>query len=254
MNARNRAFSARVTAALQAMYDRAASRRNGLLSPVAISRGRDLLLELGYPEELLARVPPALLEYAFPCANPLPRIAAAAPESLLDLGCGAGFDLLFAALSPNPPKKLLGLENSSGLRARSRELRRCFPELARRIRIMAGDFTRLEETVCTQVDLILMNGSFNLVFDKPRFLREAARRLLPGGRLLLCDFLLIEPLPEGFAADPDNWLWNIAGALPAEELTSLAAKAGFRLAARERLETIAPVARTILLFETSGAL
>jgi SAM-dependent methyltransferase len=234
-------FSRKLSITLQEMYDQAATCERGLLSPVPVHRGRSLLLKLGYPELLVGQVPERLLNCAFPCANPLARIIDWQPANLVDLGCGAGFDLLFATLSLPELKSLAGIEHSPGLLARARELFKLFPECAKRIELAAGDLNRLTRTKLPTVDLILMNGSFNLVCDKPRLLRLLARQIIAGGRILICDFLLNEPLPPGFSEEPDNWLWNIAGALTPENLTAITENAGLRVIEIRELETITPV-------------
>jgi arsenite methyltransferase len=45
-------------------------------------------------------------------------------------------------------------------------------------------------------DLVLSNGVFNLVLDKPRALAETFRVLKPGGRLCLADQLRTAPEPD----------------------------------------------------------
>ena len=236
-------FSRQLTSALKKMYDRAATSRQGLLSPVPVSRGGNLLQQLGYPEELIRLVPATLRDCAFPCANPLPRIIALEPQSLLDLGCGAGLDLFFAARARPQLDRLAGVENSAGLRERAKNLLDRFPEEKKRITIHAGDFNRLQNLSPVPADLVLMNGSFNLVYDKPAFLRQAKDALNHKGTLLIYDFLLTEPLPEGFSREPDNWLWNIGGALPPEDLERAAGGAGLQVETIRELERIDPVAR-----------
>ncbi|NPA24479.1 MAG: class I SAM-dependent methyltransferase [Deltaproteobacteria bacterium] len=237
------AFSHRLTTTLQDMYDRAATSRQGLLSPVPVSRGGELLRQLGYPEELIRQIPEKLQDCAFPCANPLPRITEFEPESLLDLGCGAGLDLLFAARTCPQLDRLAGIENSTGLRDQAKKLLGRFPEEKKRITLHAGDFNRLQRISPAPADLILMNGSFNLVYDKPAFLRQAKDALNPEGTLLIYDFLLTEALPEGFSREPDNWLWNIGGALPPADLDRIAGSIGLQVETIRKLERIDPVVR-----------
>jgi SAM-dependent methyltransferase len=233
------------------MYNRAAGASEGLLRPVPIARGRELLTGLGYPEKLVDRVPAEYLECAFPCACPMNIIADRVPSRIVDLGCGIGLDLLFAALAQPEIKELQGFDGSSELRRKGTELRARFPAAADRINLHDGDLNRPEELDFPPADLILMNGSFNLVYDKPAFLQNLAARIGPGGRLLIYDFLLSEPLPVGFGDDLDNWLWNIAGAQSQAQLEQLAAGAGLKLSSCRELEHIAPVIRAEIVLAPS---
>jgi SAM-dependent methyltransferase len=168
---------------------------------------------------------------------------------LVDLGCGGGCDLLFAAWGRPAPERLVGVENSPKLRKAGTELLARFPAAAAKITLRAGDFNHPAALDLPPVDLLLMNGSFNLVFDKPALLAAVAARLEPGGRLLLYDFLLLEPLPEDFAAELDNWLWNIGGALTRANLQQIANAAGLTMTLCRELERIPPVARAEIILQ-----
>jgi SAM-dependent methyltransferase len=234
-------FARALSTALKEMYDRAAVAGEGLLAPVPISRGRELLAGLGYPERLVDQVPEEYLDKAFPCACPLEMIGKLAPKRVIDLGCGAGLDLILCALEHPGIETLYGIDTSPQLRRRGARLRKLLALSDSRIRFDDGDLNRPEELDFPPADLILMNGSFNLVYDKPAFLQNLAARIGPGGRLLIYDFLLSEPLPAGFGDDLDNWLWNIAGAQSQAQLEQLAAGAGLKLSSCRELEHIAPV-------------
>ncbi len=240
-------FARNLSRALEKMYDQAAGAEAGLLRPAPVSRGGRLLIELGYPKKLVARIPPEHLAAAFPCACPLATIYQLQPEKLVDLGCGGGLDLIACALSQPEIKKLYGIDKSSGLRRKAAGLKALFPALTDRVTVYDGDLNQPEKLCFPETDLILMNGSFNLVHDKTKFLKTARSRLKPGGRLLLYDFLRTRPLPAGFADEIDNWLWNIGGALDRAELTAGAAAAGLETVAVRELERIDPVFRAEII-------
>ncbi|MBW1646465.1 MAG: methyltransferase domain-containing protein [Deltaproteobacteria bacterium] len=231
---------------LQRMYDQAAACDAGLLSPVNLPRGRALLLDLGYPEAAIARLPAWLLAKAFPCGNPLPAIAALRPRpaSILDLGCGCGLDACLLASEWRENGKITALDLSGRLLSSGRQAAR---ELGlARLAFVQGDAGRLPFRR-SAFDLVTMNGSFNVIVDKEGFLRQLATRLTPGGRLLINDLLLVEPLPPGFVDEPDNWAWNIAGALTAEGYRQLCRRTGFSLVSLRRGELMAPVQAAELL-------
>ncbi len=224
------------------MYDRASSCEEGLLSPVAIDRGLRLLEKLDYPQALLKELPPGSSDLAFPCANPLSRIISLNPSTILDLGCGTALDALFCACLLPLLERLTGLDTSSKLLAKGEDLLYHFPLEADKIFLLQADLNSLCNYRLKTSELILMNGSFNLIYDKREFLAELAPLLTRNGTLLIYDFLLTEALPSGFSDEVDNWLWNIGGALNTDELKRVVSDAGLVLVEINELERINPVA------------
>ncbi|MBN2810140.1 MAG: methyltransferase domain-containing protein [Deltaproteobacteria bacterium] len=247
-------FTQKLKRSLQEMYDRACSCNNGLLSQVAVDRGVGLLEKLGYALDLLAILPPESDGLAFPCANPLPRIISLAPQSILDLGCGMALDAFFCARSLPCLERLTGLDASPKLLAKGKDLLFNFPAEARKITLLAGDLNSLScdptnPCLFQPFELILMNGSFNLVYAKKKFFAELRPLLTQNGTLLIYDFILTESLPPGFADEVDNWLWNIAGALDAIALEKVVTAAGLALLEINELERIDPVARCEIIIK-----
>ncbi len=239
-------FAKKLSQALQEMYNKAAACKMGLLSPVAIDRGINLLDKLGYPKGLTKELPQTSADLAFPCANPLPKVIGLNPLSILDLGCGTGLDALFCANLLPSLKRLTGLDASSALLSKGEELLYHFPTEAQKITLLQGDLNKLNDGQNDKLqpaDLILMNGSFNLVYDKNNFFAGLAPLLNRNGTLLIYDFLLTQALPPGFVDDIDNWLWNIGGALNVNELEKVVSGAGLKIVEIDELERIEPVAR-----------
>jgi arsenite methyltransferase len=83
--------------------------------------GRAWAQELGYPEPELARVPEATVKSFAGVANhwTLGRIE---PGSVvLDLGCGAGTDLLIAAQMTGPSGRVIGVDMTATMLERARQ-------------------------------------------------------------------------------------------------------------------------------------
>ncbi len=236
-------FAKQLNQALQQMYDRVCSCEDGLLSPVAIDRGIRLLENLNYPTNLIENLPPGSGDVAFPCANPLPRIISLAPQTILDLGCGTALDALFCVSSLPGLQQLTGLDASSKLLAKGEELLLHFPAEAEKITLFQADLNHLSRYRLEISELILMNGSFNLLYDKAGFFADLAPLLTKNGTLLIYDFLLSEALPPGFSDEVDNWLWNIGGALNSAELKKIVTDAGLKIIEINEIERIDPVAR-----------
>ena len=129
---------------------------------------------------------------------------------MLDLGSGAGADVLISARRVGPTGKAIGLDMTDEML-----------DLARANAAEAGvenvEFVMgyLEELPLTgeSVDVVISNCVINLSGDKPRVLAEAARVLRPGGRFAVSDVIADPDMDEATKADMAAWTGCIAGAL-----------------------------------------
>jgi SAM-dependent methyltransferase len=144
-------------------------------------------------------------------------------ETVLDLGSGAGGDVLISARRVGPTGRAIGLDMTDEML-----------ELARRNASEAGvqnaEFVRghIEEIPLTDasVDVVISNCVINLSGDKPQVLREAARVLRPGGRFAVSDVIADEDMDEATRADMVQWTGCIAGALTRAEFEQALTAAG----------------------------
>ena len=164
--------------------------------------GRGWAQELGYPEPELSRVPDATVESFAGVANHwlLGRIE---PGSVvLDLGCGAGTDLLIAAQMTGPTGRVIGVDMTSSMlehaHASARE--------------MALENVELHESLiealpvdATSVDVVISNGVIDLVPDKEAVFAEIDRVLRPGGRLQVADVVIHHEVSEDARKRIDLW-------------------------------------------------
>jgi arsenite methyltransferase len=145
-------------------------------------------------------------------------------ETVLDLGSGAGADVLISARRVGPRGRAIGLDMTDEML-----------DLARRNAAEAGaqnaEFLEghIEEIPLpdASVDVVISNCVINLSADKPRVLREAARVLRPGGRFAVSDVIADPDMDEATRAHMVNWTGCIAGALTREEFARELADAGF---------------------------
>ncbi len=144
-------------------------------------------------------------------------------ETVLDLGSGAGADVLISARRVGPSGRAIGLDMTEEML-----------ELARSNAAQAGvsnvEFHQgyIEEIPLpdASVDVVISNCVLNLSGDKPRVLREAARVLRPGGRFAISDVVADEDMDDATRADMQQWTGCIAGALTAREFTQALSDAG----------------------------
>src|SRR3989338_5032843 len=57
--------------------------------------GKDFAIKVGYPKEMLDKLPQSMYESFTGANNPQPFVELKQGEVILDLGCGAGLDLYF---------------------------------------------------------------------------------------------------------------------------------------------------------------
>lgn len=185
---------------------------------------------LGYDALELAGLPELATARFAGVGNPLamtrdPDIGPLTPgQVVLDHACGAGMDLLLAARRITPDGRAIGVDMTPGMRecaARAATQ----TGLADVVDIRAGVYEELPVEDAS-VDVVISNGVVNLAPDKSQVLREIARVLKPGGRLLLADVIVQHELTLAARSNPDLWAACIAGALVEGELADLAAAAG----------------------------
>ena len=164
--------------------------------------GRAWARGLGYPEPELGRVPDATVESFAGVANHwvLGRVEPGAV--VLDLGCGAGTDLLIAAQMTGPTGRVIGVDMTSAMLDRARASADA----------MGLDNVAVHEALIeslpladASVDAVISNGVIDLVPDKDAVLDEIDRVLRPGGRLQLADVVIHREVSEDARKRIDLW-------------------------------------------------
>jgi arsenite methyltransferase len=161
--------------------------------------GRSWAEELGYPEPALSRVPDGTVESFAGVANHW-RLGAIEPgEVVLDLGCGAGTDLLIAAQAA---ERAIGVDMTPAMLGRA----------AASARAMGLANVELHEALIEalplgddSVDVVISNGVIDLVPDKDAVFAEIDRVLRPGGRVQLADVMIHTAVSEDARERIDLW-------------------------------------------------
>jgi len=176
-----------------------------------------------YAGEETEGVPPAAVEASLGCGVPTAVADLHEGETVLDLGSGAGADVLISARRVGASGKAIGLDMTDEMLA-----------LARANAAEAGvanvEFVKgyLEDIPLADasVDVVISNCVINLAGDKQRVLAEAARVLRPGGRFAVSDVIADEDMDEATRADMAAYTGCIAGALTEAEFRAALAAAG----------------------------
>jgi ubiquinone/menaquinone biosynthesis C-methylase UbiE len=169
-------------------------------------------------------VPEAALSASLGCGVPTAVADLHEGETVLDLGSGAGADVLISARRVAPSGKAIGLDMTDEMLELARAK-------ARQARVENAEFVKgyLEDLPLADasVDVVISNCVINLSGDKPTVLREAARVLRPGGRFAVSDVIADPDMDEQTKADMAAWTGCIAGALTEEEFRQALWVAGF---------------------------
>lgn len=163
----------------------------------AFAIGRELALGVGYPAELLDRMPEPSVA-AFAGVAPVSVTASLMPgERVLDLGCGAGLDSLIAAERVGRDGRVVGIDFSADMLARAAATG---AEHVSWCRASAEELPLADGSA----DVALVNGLFNLNPGRSRIMAELARVVRPGGRVHAAELVLRGPLPEAERTEA-NW-------------------------------------------------
>jgi len=177
-----------------------------------------------YDQAAGQELPQAAVSASLGCGVPTAVAELAEGETVLDLGSGAGADVLISARRVGPTGKAIGLDMTDEML-----------ELARINASEAGvenvEFLKgyLEDMPLADgsVDVVISNCVINLSGDKPQVIREAARVLRPGGRFAISDVIADPDMDEQTRADMAAWTGCVAGALTETEFRETLRGAGF---------------------------
>jgi SAM-dependent methyltransferase len=157
---------------------------------------------LGYDPAELAALPAECTAAFAGIANPHSIAPILLGETVLDIGCGAGMDLLLAARRVGPTGHAIGLDMTEAMRDRARG---CASAAGlNHVEVRKADATALPFADAS-VDVIISNGVLNLVPEKEKAYAEIRRVLRPGGRLQLGDIVLDVELGEDTRRNIDLW-------------------------------------------------
>jgi len=164
--------------------------------------GRAWALDLGYPQDLLARVPEASCESFAGVANPFSMGALQPGEDVLDVGCGAGMDSLVAAQMVGSTGSVTGIDMTPEMAAKARG---SIAEMGLgNVRIVEGSAEHLPFDDAS-FDVVISNGVIDLIPDKDAVFSEITRVLRLGGRIQLADVTIQNPVSEESKRDIDLW-------------------------------------------------
>src|SRR5262245_56973539 len=190
----------RLRAEIQSIYTRVAEDPSGNFH---FHRGPDYVAELlGYDRAELARLPAESTASFAGVANPHRMGPLEAGATVVDVGCGAGMDLLLAARAVGPRGRAIGVDMTEAMAERARASARA--ARLENVEVRLGDAMALPLDDGS-VDAVISNGVLNLTPDKSVAYGEVLRALRPGGRFLYGDVVVASELSESIRRDVDLW-------------------------------------------------
>jgi SAM-dependent methyltransferase len=164
--------------------------------------GAPLAAMLGYPGTVVATLPPGTVDSFAGTGNPFLFGDLRPGETVVDIGCGAGFDTLIAGDQVGPAGRVLAIDMTPEMRARA--MAGASEMGYAHVSVLEGYAEELPVASAT-ADVVISNGVVNLCPDKQAIFREMYRVLKPGGRIQVGDILVHREVPQSAKDDIDLW-------------------------------------------------
>jgi SAM-dependent methyltransferase len=178
--------------------------------------------QAGYTRKDLESLPGEAVINSFGCGNPVAFSGVKEGDVVVDLGSGAGIDLLIAAKKVGPLGRVIGVDMTDEMIAKARE--NISAAGLSNTEIRKGIIEDLPVESGT-VDWVISNCVISLSPEKPRVFAEIARVLKSGGRMLVSD-MVVEDFPEWARRDEALYSSCVAGAISEAQYTEGLREAG----------------------------
>lgn len=164
--------------------------------------GKPGAMFLGYKKEYYANIPAELMTSFCGVGNPFALQEIEEENSVLDIGCGAGFDLCVARQLTGDRSRVCGVDICEDMVTRAQK------------NIEKGGWGNIEVRAITSeklpfadnsFDVVISNGVINLSPNKGELFKEIFRVLKPGGRLQFADIILDKRLPGILVGSMEAW-------------------------------------------------
>lgn len=157
---------------------------------------------LGYDAAILQSAHPGLLESFCGVGNPFSLGEIRGGDTVLDFGCGAGFDMFVACRLVGEKGFVHGTDLTQEMVDRAKENLKRSGAANFEIRIIDSETVPYQDNM---FDVVISNGVINLSLNKKNTFEEIYRVLKPGGRLQFADVVLEKDLPAELAGSAEAW-------------------------------------------------
>ena len=204
-------------------YAAAITGKGGCCAPAQgeTSVNQNYTKSLGYTETEMAGVPTTIT--SFGCGNPVTMAEMKPGQVVLDLGSGAGLDLILAARKVGPTGKAIGLDMTPEMiQAANRNIA---ASGLNNIEVRKGEMEKMP-VADESIDWIISNCVINLSPEKKNVFAESYRVLKPGGRVMISD-IVTNDLPQHLRNNLMTWAGCLGGAIEETDYIQMVQDAGF---------------------------
>lgn len=180
-------------------------------------------MNMGYSEQDVSGIPDGA-NMGLGCGNPKAIASLKIGETVLDLGCGGGFDCFLAVREVGETGNVIGVDMTPVMLSKARK--NADTAGYGNVEFRLGEIENLPVANDT-VDVIISNCVINLSPEKPRVFQESFRVLKPGGRLAISDVVAIAEMPEKFKKDMALFSGCMSGASLIGDVQTMLQRAGF---------------------------
>ena len=189
-------------------------------------KSKKYAISLGYTEEDISgeNIPVGNLS----CGNPVGLANIKEGETVMDLGCGKGFDCRLASKKVGPKGKVVGIDMTKEMIDKAIEVTKKgqYPNIE-------YELSRIEDLenfdkFKSKFDLVISNCVFNLSPEKEKVIKGVYYVLKDGGRLIFTDPVALKPIPDEIKKDMKSYTSCMANASSIDDLNNLLKNAGFK--------------------------
>lgn len=187
-------------------------------------KSKQIASEIGYDNQDIEALGEANLGLG--CGNPTAIGEIKRGDTVLDLGCGAGFDVFLAQRKVGESGKVIGVDMTPEMLVRAQNN-------AMKLGVQNVEFilSEIEDLPLEKasVDIVISNCVINLAPDKGRVFKEAHRVLKPGGSMYVSDIVLLGELSDEQKQDERLLTGCVAGALQKQDYLDQITDVGFKV-------------------------
>ena len=159
------------------------------------------------------------------CGNPGSIANLKEGETVLDLGCGAGFDVFLAARKVGPSGKVFGVDMTEEMIKKAKKNAEKYN--VKNVEFLLGEIEDLP-LEDNSIDVIISNCVINLSPNKQQVFKEAKRVLKKDGRLAISDILKEKEFPKEILSELDNYSSCVTGSIKKEKVIRILKELNFK--------------------------
>jgi len=189
-------------------------------------KSKKYAISLGYTEEDISEE--NFIVGNLSCGNPVGLASLKEGETVMDLGCGKGFDCRLASKKVGPKGNVVGIDMTKEMIEKAIEVtkKEKYPNVQYELSKIE-DLENLEKYK-SKFDVVISNCVFNLSPEKEKVLKGVFYVLKNGGRLIFSDPVALKPIPEEIRKDMKSYTSCMANASLIDDLNTILKNAGFK--------------------------